>query len=63
MTAFGARAGIRPAPRLFSDPTFLHNTVGMVTLDRETRQVGFYILDGNDKTVLSHGFAMDALHA
>ena len=51
-----------PGPQRIG-PTFLQNNVGMVTLDWETRQVGFYILDGNDKTVLSHGFAMETLKA
>ena len=44
-------------------PTFRRNNVGMVGLDWDKRQIGFYILDEHDRTVLSHGFAMDALKA
>lgn len=44
-------------------PSFQQNNVGLVALDWDKRQIGFYILDENDKTVLSHGFAMDALKA
>lgn len=54
--------GEEPGPNRIG-PTFQQNNVGVVGLDWEKRQVGFYILDENDRTVLSHGFAMDALKA
>lgn len=60
--AWDEQPGEEPGPNRIG-PTFRQNNVGMVTLDWETRQVGFYILRGDDKTVLSHGFAMETLKA
>ncbi len=44
-------------------PSYRGDNVGMVTLDWEKRGIGFYILDQDDKTVLSHAFSMDELMA
>ncbi len=54
--------GEEPGPNRIG-PTFRRNNVGMVALDWDKREVGFYIFDENDRTVLSHSFAMDALKA
>ncbi|BCW87436.1 hypothetical protein sos41_05650 [Alphaproteobacteria bacterium SO-S41] len=42
-------------------PSFRGDNVGLVTLDWEKRGIGFYILDKDDKTALSHAFSMDEL--
>lgn len=54
--------GEEPGPNRIG-PTFRQNNVGLVSLDWETRKIGFFILDGSDTTVLSHAFPMDALRA
>ncbi len=54
--------GEEPGPNRIG-PTFQQNNVGMVGLDWDKRQIGFFILDENDAVVLSHGFPMDVLKA
>lgn len=54
--------GEEPGPNRIG-PSFQQNNVGLVTLDWAARQIGFHILDENDRTVLAHGFAMDTLKA
>jgi len=54
--------GEEPGPNRIG-PTYRADNVGMVTLDWDKRRVGFYILDEDDRTVLSHGFSMDELKA
>ena len=54
--------GEEPGPNRIG-PTFQQNNVGLVTMDWDTRKIGFYIQDETGGTVLSHGFAMDELRA
>lgn len=54
--------GEEPGPNRIG-PTYRDDNVGMVALDWDKRRIGFYILDEDDSTVLSHGFSMDELKA
>lgn len=44
-------------------PSFSANNVGLITLDWQARAIGLNILDGDDRVVLAHSIAMDALRA
>lgn len=54
--------GEEPGPNRIG-PTYCGNNVGLVTLDWSARRIGFFILDEQDRAVLSHSFAMDELSA
>jgi alkaline phosphatase D len=59
----GSRTHVEEAGPNRLGPSFSENNVGMVTIDWQTRNIGFEIHDATGQTVLAHDFPIDSLRA